>query len=73
MERKCQLLLVLMNRPLPEQIEINDSPGVNLRILDPADYGELYLELVAIEFPSDVYKTDRDWTYTGEFDGDVLF
>lgn len=60
-------------RPLPEQIEINDSPGVNLRILDPADYGELYLELVAIEFPSDVYKATRDWTYTGEFDGDVLF
>lgn len=60
-------------RPLPEQIEINDSPGVNLRILNPDDYGELYLELVAIEFPSDVYKTTRDLTYTGEFDGDVLF
>ena len=47
--------------PLPEQIEIDDSPGVNLRILDPADYGELYLEMVAIEFPSNEYKTVRDW------------
>lgn len=61
-------------RPLPEQIEINDSPGVNLRILDPADYGELYLELVAIEFPSNEYRTVRDWTYTGGFiDEDIPF
>ena len=61
-------------RPLPEQIEINDSPGVNLRILDPADYGELYLELVAIEFPSNEYTTVRDWTYTGGFiDEDIPF
>lgn len=60
-------------RPLPEQIEINDSPGVNLRILDPADYGELYLELVAIEFPNNEYKTVRDWTYTGGFGEDIPF
>ena len=60
-------------RPLPEQIEINDSPGVNLRILDPADYGELYLELVAIEFPNNEYRTVRDWTYTGGFDEDIPF
>lgn len=60
-------------RQLPEQIEINDSPGVNLRILDPADYGELYLELVAIESPNNTYRTTRDWTYTGEFDEDVPF
>lgn len=59
--------------PLPEQIEINDSPGVNLRILDPADYGELYLELVAIEFPNNEYETVRDWTYIGEFDEDLPF
>lgn len=60
--------------PLPEQIEINDSPGVNLRILDPEDYGELYLELVAIEFPANEYKTVRDWTYTGGFiDEDIPF
>ena len=59
-------------RPLPEQIEINDSPGVNLRILDPADYGELYLELVAIEFPSYEYNPVRDWTYTGGYD-DIPF
>ena len=42
-------------RPLPEQIEINDAPGVNIRILDPADYGELYFEMVAIEFPNTEY------------------
>lgn len=54
-------------RPLPEQIKINDSPGVNLRILDPADYGELYLELVAIKFPNNEYDTIRDGTYTGGF------
>lgn len=60
--------------PLPEQIEINDSPGVSLRILDPADYGELYLELVAIEFPNNEYETVRDWTYTGGFiDEDIPF
>ena len=60
-------------RPLPEQIEINDSPGVNLRILDPADYGELYLELVAIEFPNNEYETIKDWTYTGGFDEGIPF
>lgn len=55
-------------RPLPEQIEINDSPGVNLRILDPGDYGELYLELVAIGFPSNKYGPVGDYPYIGEFD-----
>lgn len=60
-------------RPLPEQIEINDSPGVNLRILDPADYGELYLELVAIEFPSNEYSPVREWTYSDRFDEDIPF
>ena len=47
--------------PLPEQIEINDSPGVNIRILDPADYGELYFEMVAIEFPSTEYYVNSNW------------
>ena len=60
-------------RPLPEQIELNDAPGVNLRILDPADYGELYLELVAIEFSNNEYKVARDWTYTGGFDEGIPF
>lgn len=59
--------------PLPEQIEINDSPGVNLRILDPADYGELYFEMVAIEFPSVEYSAVRDWTYVGDHDEEVPF
>lgn len=59
--------------PLPEQIELNDAPGVNIRILDPADYGELYFEMVAIEFPNNEYKVARDWTYTGEFDEGIPF
>lgn len=42
---------------LPEQIEINDAPGVNIKILDPMNYGELYFEMVAIEFPSVEYTT----------------
>lgn len=60
-------------RPLPEQIEINDSPGVNLRILEPAYDGELYFELVAIEFPNNEDKTTEDWTCTGDSDWDLPF
>ncbi|MBQ2350364.1 MAG: hypothetical protein II393_03775 [Cytophagales bacterium] len=55
---------------LPEQIEINDAPGVNIRILDPADYGELYFEMVAIEFPSNDYTVTRDASW---FSSDSLF
>lgn len=46
---------------LPEQIEINDAPGVNVKILDPMNYGELYFEMVAIEFPSVEYTTTRTY------------
>lgn len=56
--------------PLPEQIELNDAPGVNIRILDPADYGELYFEMVAIEFPSNDYTITRDASW---FSSDSLF
>ena len=56
--------------PLPEQIELNDAPGVNIRILDPADYGELYFEMVAIEFPSSDYTMTRDPSW---FSSDSLF
>ena len=56
--------------PLPEQIELNDAPGVNIRILDPADYGELYFEMVAIEFPSNDYTITRDASW---FSADSLF
>lgn len=56
--------------PLPEQIELNDAPGVNIRILDPADYGELYFEMVAIEFPSSDYTITRDASW---FSSDSLF
>ena len=60
-------------RPLPEQIEIDNPPGVNIRIFEPAYDGELYFELVAIEFPNNEDKTVRDWTYTGDFDWDLPF
>ena len=59
--------------PLPEQIEINDTPGVNLRILDPADYGELYLELVAIKFLNNEYETIGDWTYINDYKDVKIF
>lgn len=49
--------------PLPEQIEINDSNGISLKILDPDNVGELYFEMTAIEFPGNEYTTKRDYTY----------
>lgn len=48
---------------LPEQIEINGSDGVILKILNPTDVGELYFEMVAIEFPSVEYRTDREYRW----------
>lgn len=59
-------------RPLPEQIEINDSPGVNLKILNPSDVGELYFEMVAIEFPSVEYTTARTYD-TAPWEEDLPF
>jgi hypothetical protein len=58
---------------LPDVIEINDSPGVNIKILDPADYGELYLEMTAIEFPSIEYQSRYDDYITGSWEKDVPF
>lgn len=41
---------------LPDTIDIGDSSGLTLKIVEPEDYGEFYLELKAIEFPSVDYK-----------------
>lgn len=37
-------------RRLPDIIEIGDSKGITVNIVDPKDHGELYFELKAIEF-----------------------
>ena len=44
---------------LPDEIEIGTSSGITLQIVDPQDYGEFYLELNAIEFPSSEYTSYR--------------
>ena len=51
---------------LPDKIELDTSQGVSLIIVDPKEYGDFYLELKAIEFPSGDYCTlsypDMTWT-----------
>ena len=48
---------------LPDTIDIGDSPGILLKIVDPEEYGEYYYELKAIEFSNTnyVYKTNNPW------------
>lgn len=61
---------------LPDQIEIGDSKGITVNIVDPKEYGELYFELKAMEFPSSTYAINRDKFYTGDFitsDFDIPF
>ena len=41
---------------LPDEINIGDSSGITLRIIEPDEEGEFYLELKAIEFPSIDYN-----------------
>lgn len=51
---------------LPDTIDFGDSfDGVTLKIVDPAEKGELYLELTAFEFDSVTYnpKWDHEWVY----------
>lgn len=48
---------------LPDQIEIGDSHGITVQIVDPEKYGEVYFELKAIEFPNTEYTTKSTWTY----------
>lgn len=41
---------------LPDEITIDTLEGMTVKIVDPKDYGELYFELRAIEFPSVSYR-----------------
>lgn len=49
---------------LPDQIEIGDSHGITVQIVDPKTYGDVYFELKAIEFPSGDYVTTHEPTWT---------
>lgn len=49
---------------LPDQIEIGDSRGITVQIVDPKTYGDVYFELKAIEFPSGDYVTTYEPTWT---------
>ena len=48
---------------LPDQIEIGDSQGITVQIVDPEKYGEVYFELKAIEIPNGGYTTVRDFSW----------
>ena len=49
---------------LPDQIEIGDSHGITVQIVDPKTYGDVYFELKAIEFPSTDYVITHEPTWT---------
>ena len=54
---------------LPDEIEIGDTNGITLKIVDPSDYGEYYFELKGTEFPQTEYKIRMDSDYVeDEFD-----
>lgn len=38
---------------LPDEIELDTTCGITLKIVDPDDYGPLYLEMRAIELPNE--------------------
>lgn len=42
---------------LPDEIELDTFQGITLKIVDPEDYGDYYLEMKASEFPSGDYVT----------------
>ena len=48
---------------LPDQIEIGDSKGIIVKIVEPEEYGDTYFELKAIEFPSVEYTSRYEWSY----------
>ncbi|MDE6946249.1 MAG: hypothetical protein K2P14_03580 [Anaeroplasmataceae bacterium] len=47
---------------LPDEIEINGSEGITLKIVDPEKYGTYYLELTAFVFVGE-YKLHPDFDY----------
>lgn len=59
---------------LPDEIEIGDSKGILVQIVEPEKYGEVYFELKAIEFDSVMYNPNGwntgTWTAMG---GDLPF
>jgi hypothetical protein len=57
---------------LPDEIEIGDSRGITVQIVDPESYGNVYFELKAIEFPSVEY-TGGWYTAPLESLGDDIF
>ena len=53
---------------LPDEIKLDSFQGITLRIIDPEDYGDYYLEMRAIEFPTGDYATytTTPWEAFGE-------
>ena len=45
---------------LPDKINIDTLEGMTLKIVDPKEYGELYLELTAIEFSKNDFNFSID-------------
>ena len=37
---------------LPDELDLGTSQGITLKIVDPDDYGQFYLEMTAFEFPN---------------------
>ena len=61
---------------LPDEIDLDTAQGVSLKIVDPAEYGECYLELKAIELPNKDYInsriTEEPWSLSTFFSDDDL-
>ena len=57
---------------LPDQIEIGDSKGIIIKIVDSKEYGDLYFELKAIEFSTANYSP-TDWKFWSPCEEDVPF
>lgn len=56
--------------PLPEKIEINDSPGVNIKILNPSEVGELYFSMSALDSSDNDYTITYDSLYSPTWEDD---
>lgn len=53
---------------LPDEIKLDSFQGITLKIIDPDEYGDYYLEMRAIEFPTGDYATytTTPWEAFGE-------
>lgn len=56
---------------LPDEINIDISHGITLKIVNPKEYGEFFLELKAIEFPKLNYKASLDQEWEPDFFADL--